>query len=119
VDDPLRTLGTAVVERRHDLVGAGQVAIRAVGTITSPGADQFRVHLGDTPQVFTDQDAAFVALETALRADTTAKARAAGVEDARVTVASDIKTAEIEGTSMFIEATLTVTASGRPRIAVS
>jgi archaeosine-15-forming tRNA-guanine transglycosylase len=35
----------------------------------------------------------------------------------RVLVKRDVKEAEIEGRSMFIEATINVTASGRPRVA--
>ena len=47
-----------------------------------------------------------------------ARARAAGVEEIRFTVARNIKQVDIEGQPMFIEASVKVTAQGRPRIAV-
>jgi hypothetical protein len=37
--------------------------------------------------------------------------------DLRLVATRDIREAEVEGRAMFIEATLTVTASGRPRVA--
>ena len=42
---------------------------------------------------------------------------AAGAEDLRLTTAAQIREAEVEGSPMFIEATITATASGRPRVA--
>ena len=57
------------------------------------------------------------ALEAALTLEATTRARAAGAEDLRLTATRDIREAEVEGRSMFIEATVTVTASGRPRVA--
>ena len=47
----------------------------------------------------------------------TARAQAAGAADLRVTATRDIREAQVEGNPMFIEATVTVTASGRPRVA--
>jgi hypothetical protein len=43
--------------------------------------------------------------------------QAAGAADLRVTTTRDIRQALVEGNPMFIEATVTVTASGRPRVA--
>jgi archaeosine-15-forming tRNA-guanine transglycosylase len=68
-------------------------------------------------QSFTTAAAALDALEAALRAEAETRARTAGAEDLRVLVKRDVKEAEIEGRSMFIEATINVTASGRPRVA--
>jgi hypothetical protein len=47
----------------------------------------------------------------------TSAAQAAGAADLRVTATRDIREAQVEGNPMFIEATVTVTASGRPRVA--
>ena len=70
------------------------------------------------PCTTDDADEAGLAmLETALTAAAMEKALAAGVETPQVSVVRDIKQAEIVGQQMFIEATLRVTASGRPRIA--
>lgn len=95
----------------------GQVSIHAEGTVTSGGEGAFRVHLPDGPRQFADKDAAFKALRNALTADVMEKARASGVEDVHISEGLSLKEAEIEARTMFIEATLRITASGRPRIA--
>jgi len=95
----------------------GQVSQRATGLVTSAGEGQFTAHLSYGPQRFPRAEEAIAAMETALRSDAEARARLAGAEDLLVTVARDIREAEIEGRPMFIEATITVTASGRPRVA--
>ncbi|MEP4638704.1 MAG: hydantoinase/oxoprolinase family protein, partial [Yoonia sp.] len=91
----------------------GQVAMHETGTVTSNGAEHFAT-LG---QSFTDQNNAMAALEAQLKSTATDKAKAAGVEDIRFTISRDIKEATIEGQPMFLEATIKVTAQGRPRIA--
>jgi hypothetical protein len=96
----------------------GQVAMVATGTVTSPGPGSYAVHLPDGPQRFTDRDAALAALETALGIDAEARARAAGVEEIRLSVDREINEVMVENQPMFIEARLRVTAQGRPRIAV-
>jgi len=116
-------LGTRMVLPEHggvaNAIGAvvGQVRVHATGTVTSAGEGVFSVHLPDGPMTFADRNQALGALEGALRSQTEARARASGVEDIRFTVSRDIAEAEIENRRMFIEATLRVEASGRPRIA--
>ncbi|MFN3824307.1 MAG: hydantoinase/oxoprolinase N-terminal domain-containing protein [Pseudorhodobacter sp.] len=95
----------------------GQVSQRATGVVSSEGEGQFIAHLSYGPARFTRASDALDAMETALRAEAEARARLAGAADLLVTVARDIREAEIEGRPMFIEATIAVTASGRPRIA--
>ena len=117
-------LGTRMILPEHagvaNAIGAvvGQVRMHATGTVTSAGEGSFAVHLPDGPQTFGDRDAALAALETALQAEAEAKVRASGVEDIRFSVSRDISEIDIESRSMFIEATIRVEASGRPRIAV-
>ena len=65
---------------------------------------------------YTDP-AALATLEETLTAEALAAARKAGAEDPKVSVARDIRRSEIEGREVFVEAMLTATASGRPRIA--
>jgi N-methylhydantoinase A/oxoprolinase/acetone carboxylase beta subunit len=96
---------------------AGQVSQRAQGLVSSPGEGRFTAHLADGLQGFTTRDAALDAMEAALVAEASDRARRAGAVDLRVTVTRDIREAEVEGRPMFIEATLTATASGRPRVA--
>jgi hypothetical protein len=85
--------------------------------VTSPGEGRFVAHFASGLVKFTDRDAALTAMEAALITEATARARAAGAEDLRITTARDIREATVEGRAMFIEATLTATASGRPRVA--
>jgi N-methylhydantoinase A/oxoprolinase/acetone carboxylase beta subunit len=96
---------------------AGQISQRAVGTVSSPAEGRFVAHLAEGLQSFTSAEAALFAVETALVAEASLRARAAGAVDLRLTVDRDIREVEIEGRQMFIEARVTATASGRPRIA--
>lgn len=95
----------------------GQVAIHAEGTATSAGEGAIRVHLADGPVQFADKDTALAALRTALQEQATAQAKASGVEEVRLTETLDLREAQVEAQVMFIEATMRVTARGRPRIA--
>lgn len=116
-------LGARMILPEHagvaNAIGAvvGQVAQRATGLVSSPGEGRFTAHLPEGVQVFTDRELALDSLEAALVAQARERARAAGAEDLRITVTRDIREAEVEGWAMFIEATVTATASGRPRIA--
>ena len=116
-------LGAQMILPEHagvaNAIGAvvGQIAMHAEGIVTSPGPGLFAAHLADGPHRFNDRDKALEALEAALAADATDRARRAGVEEMRVTTAREISEIEVEGQSMFIEARLRVTAQGRPRIA--
>jgi N-methylhydantoinase A/oxoprolinase/acetone carboxylase beta subunit len=95
----------------------GQVSQRAAALVTSPSVGRFTVHLPDGLQSFADRDAALEAAEAAMVREASARARAAGAEDLRISCQRQIREAEVEGSPMFIEATVTATASGRPRVA--
>ena len=95
----------------------GRVTMRQSGTVTSPSEGKFRVHLIDGPQDFADQESALSLLETVLQEAALADAQAAGAEDINISVNRDVRTAGIEGRKVFVEATLTVEAAGRPRVA--
>jgi N-methylhydantoinase A/oxoprolinase/acetone carboxylase beta subunit len=96
---------------------AGQVSQRATGMVSSPAEGRYVAHLADGLQSFTSADAALAALETALVAEASTRARAAGAVDLRLEVDRAVKEVDIEGRTMFIEAKVTATASGRPRVA--
>lgn len=98
---------------------AGQVSQRVTALLSSPAEGRFTAHLPAGPQHFTDLDAALAATEAALRDEAAARARAAGAVDLRIEARRDLRQAEIEGRTMFIEASVTATASGRPRVAHS
>ena len=116
-------LGARMILPEHagvaNAIGAvvGQVAQRATGLVTSPGEGRFTAHLPDGMTVYADRDAALAALEAALVLEASARASEAGAEDLSVTVTRDIREAQVEGRAMFIEATVSATASGRPRVA--
>jgi hypothetical protein len=116
-------LGARMILPEHagvaNAIGAvvGQVAQRATGLVTSPGEGRFTAHLPEGLTVFADRDAALAALEAALVAEASERAQQAGAADVTVSVTRDIREAEVEGRAMFIEATLSATATGRPRIA--
>lgn len=96
----------------------GRVTIRRSGEVSAPTEGLFRVHLESGPQDFADLDEALISLEKHLCDATRNDALAAGAEGIRLTVSRDIRTAEAEGREVFLQGTLTVEASGRPRIAV-
>ncbi len=96
----------------------GQVTMRRSGTVTSPSEGKYRVHLDAGPEDFGDQHSALQRLETALRDAAQTEAVAAGAADIQLTVLRDIKTVGVEAREVFVEAQVTVEASGRPRVAV-
>ena len=116
-------LNTRIILPKHagvaNAIGAivGQVAMHASGVVTSQGAGNFIVHLPEGINQFLTSDEAMAMLEEALTIAAGDSARAAGVEEIRFEVARDIKQVNIEGQMMFIEASVKVTAQGRPRIA--
>ncbi|WP_112311586.1 hydantoinase/oxoprolinase N-terminal domain-containing protein [Pseudogemmobacter bohemicus] len=96
---------------------AGQVSQRVSGLVTSPAQGRFVAHLVSGPKAYGDRDEALDAMETALREDAGARAREAGAVDLHLTASREISEAGVEGQILFIEAVVTVTATGRPRIA--
>jgi N-methylhydantoinase A/oxoprolinase/acetone carboxylase beta subunit len=95
----------------------GQVSQRVTGLVTSPAEGRFVVHFRTGPKAYGDRDSALTALTAALSDDARKLAEAAGAADAQLTVGQEVREAQIEGRLMFVEATLTVTATGRPRVA--
>jgi N-methylhydantoinase A/oxoprolinase/acetone carboxylase beta subunit len=95
----------------------GRVTVRRSGTITSPAEGRYRVHLETGPEDFGDPDMALSRLEGVLRHDVERAALAAGAEGVQYRVARDVKTARTEARDVFVEALLTVEASGRARVA--
>ncbi len=117
-------LGTQMILPQYagvaNAIGAvvGRVTMRRSGTVTSPSEGKYRVHLADGPIDFADQDAALALLEDDLRQAAQEQAIAAGAADIQIKVERDIRTAGVESRDIFVEATITVEAAGRPRVAV-
>jgi hypothetical protein len=89
------------------------------GLVSSPAEGRFVAHLASGLESFASAEAALQAVEAAMVAEASDRARQAGAVDLRVTVDRAVKEVEIEGRTMFIEARVTATASGRPRVARS
>jgi N-methylhydantoinase A/oxoprolinase/acetone carboxylase beta subunit len=116
-------LGCRMVLPEHagvaNAIGAvvGQIAQAASGTITSPAEGRYVAHLPTGPRAWGSLAEAEAALVEALAATAAARARAAGAAEVHLATRRAVSEVEIEGRPMFIEARLTVTASGRPRVA--
>ena len=116
-------LGCPMVLSEHagvaNAIGAvvGRVTFRKSATITSPSEGLYRVHYGDHPHDFAESDAALSFIKDALYAAALSDAQDAGAEQIEVTLDQDIKMAEIESREVFVEAFVTATAKGRPRVA--
>jgi N-methylhydantoinase A/oxoprolinase/acetone carboxylase beta subunit len=117
-------LGCEMILPEHagvaNAIGAvvGRVTMREAGTITSPSEGKYRVHLTEGPEDFGDAEQALLRLEDVLRARALAAAEAAGAEDIQVSVARDVRSAGVESREVFVEAEVSVEATGRPRVAV-
>ena len=97
----------------------GRVTMRQSGTITAPSEGIFRVHFVDGPEDVSVEDEALTALEERLGKIATAEAKAGGTENVQLVARRDIKRANAESRDIFIEATVSVEASGRPRTSLS
>jgi hypothetical protein len=95
----------------------GQVSQSVSGIVTSPTEGRYTAHLVAGIEHFSTPEAALAALGAALKGEAVARAAAAGAEAAQVSLSEVRKEAKIEGRPMFIEARLTATATGRPRVA--
>ncbi|WP_197917825.1 hydantoinase/oxoprolinase N-terminal domain-containing protein [Thiosulfatihalobacter marinus] len=116
-------LGCEMELPRHagvaNAIGAvvGRITIRKSGIVTSPSEGVYRVHLEGGPEDFRDEAGALGRMEAMLTGQARDEALAAGAQDLRVIATHDIKRAQAEARTVFIEGNVTVEASGRPRIA--
>ncbi|WP_238372271.1 hydantoinase/oxoprolinase family protein [Heliomarina baculiformis] len=114
-------LGRRMILPEHagvaNAIGAvvGRVTVRRSGTVTCPAEGRFRVHLAEGPEDFAESEAAMARLEEVLKAE--ALAAASGAEGVQISVTRDVRVAQAEAREVFVEAVVTVEASGRPRVA--
>ena len=97
----------------------GKIVMRESGVISSPSEGKYLVHLDGKPVNFTSEVKALKVLEEKLTEKSIKKAKEAGAENVSVNIDREIKTANIENRSVFVEASVLVEASGRPRISKS
>lgn len=93
----------------------GQVRVSAEASVSQPQEGRFRVTGGGHVRDFTSEEEALAFAEGIVRDVAAERALAAGAEGAETTLSRDIRAATVEGNRAFVEATLTATASGRPR----
>jgi N-methylhydantoinase A/oxoprolinase/acetone carboxylase beta subunit len=95
----------------------GRVTMRRSGSVTSPSEGLYRLHLDTGLEDFGDADSALTRMEAVLGELAMADAKAAGADDIQLRVERDIRKAATEAREVFVEATITVEAAGRPRVA--
>ena len=116
-------LGCEMILPEHaavaNAIGAvvGRVTMRRAGTVTSPSEGLYRAHLETGPEDFADPDMALSRLEAVLGEMARTDAQDAGAADIQLSVSRDIRSSRIEAREVFVEATITVEAAGRPRVA--
>ena len=116
-------LGANMILPEHadvaNAIGAvvGQVAVRRSGTVTSPAEGRFRAHLESGPSDHHDAEAAMRALQESLEGAARAEAITAGVEDLQMEATRDVRSTNVDGREVFLEAVISVEATGRPRVA--
>ncbi|MEO0622866.1 MAG: hydantoinase/oxoprolinase family protein [Pseudomonadota bacterium] len=97
------------------VVGGVQISRRS--SVSVPSEGRFRAHLPAGPVDYPDADAAEAALAAALEAEVRAAAVTAGADAPEIARQTDRREATIEGRTVLVEAVITVTATGRPRLA--
>ncbi len=111
----------AVIPPHADVANAvgavvGEVRVHVVAIITSPAEDRFRVSVGDLTADFAAEIPAIDYASSQAEMLALARAEEAGAEDAHVEVEVDIIDAVVEGLRRFVEARISATATGRPRL---
>ncbi len=94
----------------------GQVAMEARGHVTSPGEGVYRVHWSRGMTEVGSRERALDMLRELLSEEARAAAAGAGVKDAFLSVRSDVRHVPVDGTEVFLQADLSVSATGRPGI---
>ena len=118
-----KALGTICMVPDHagvaNAVGAvaGQVSIEQSIRITSPSEGRYRAHLSQDATDFASLDAARDAARADLDDTIRTAAQAAGAAETEIVFDYTESAPMIEGRALFIEATLTARATGRPALA--
>jgi hypothetical protein len=97
----------------------GKIVMREAGVISSPSEGKYIIHFDGEPINFNNEKEALLALEEKLTEKSIQKAKEAGAENVTVNIDREIKTANIENRTVFVEANVLVEASGRPRISIN
>lgn len=95
----------------------GQVRISVEVQLSQPNPGLFRVASAEGIADFDNEAAALADAVHLASREAAAKANEAGADEVEIAVSQDIRAATVEGERVFVEAFITATASGRPRIA--
>ncbi len=114
----------AVIPPHADVANAvgavvGEVRVSVIASIEAPSEDRFRVSVGEMVRDFGMENDAIAFAQSQAEKMALAKAEDAGAEDAHVELDTNINEATIEGLRKFVEASVTATATGRPRLGKS
>ena len=93
----------------------GKIVMRESGVISSPSEGKYLVHLDGKPVNFTSEVKALKVLEEKLTEKSIQKAKEAGAENVSVNIDREIKTANIENRSVFVEASILVGSIWAPK----
>lgn len=95
----------------------GHVSIKAVAHISALGPDRFLVSVGDETQTLTGEAETLNFAREKAEEIARSQAQLAGAGDIHCVMDEDIRVTENDGQRIFVEATITATARGRPRVA--
>jgi N-methylhydantoinase A/oxoprolinase/acetone carboxylase beta subunit len=100
-------------------VGAvvGHVRVNAILTVTEPEDGRFRINGLEKPEIHPSAEQAIAAAIVYAQNSVSEKAALAGAADPEITVHRDDRIVEADGLTVFIEAVITATAIGRPKLA--
>lgn len=95
---------------------AGHVRTTLTVFVTAPQEDVFAVNGAGISEQYRDEDEAMSRARALAREAVLEEAAVAGTEDPAVWLHEEIKAPEVDGMRSFVEARVTATADGRPRI---
>jgi hypothetical protein len=94
----------------------GRVRVHADIYVSQPERGRFRVHHPDARGDVSNLEAALEVAEAIARAEALRHVAEAGADGAEVSVAQVMNIAHVEGEELFVDGTVTATASGRPAV---
>lgn len=95
----------------------GQVRVSVEALVSQPKIGLFRAACGALLQDFATEEEAIAAAGREAARQAAERAAAAGAADAEIEMSHEVDAATVEGQRSFVEARVTATAAGRPRIA--
>lgn len=96
---------------------AGEVRVQKTVMVTSAdGGNSFQLMMDDGPQLFTNEEEAIKAATNWLNSELLRLAGEAGAENPEIECDIQVKAPEVDNSRHFMEATITMSASGLPKI---